>query len=166
MAGVVAAASSLQAAAAGGESARAVPVTLASFSPVGRFGQGAGLAPADCIIPVCITSVCRHVLHAASGALLSCLDPAVLSATVGASFKLFLICAATGWLLRHGKIPAATATVLSQARCTVSSAVSSALTGKIYTCTGPPAEPPLLLVFGASSSPEERLRPGEPNSPG
>lgn len=46
----------------------------------------------------------------------SSIDPAVLSATVNASGKLFLICAAVGWLLRTGRIPNSTATVLSQVR--------------------------------------------------
>ncbi len=45
----------------------------------------------------------------------SSIDPAVLGATATASYKLFLVCAAVGWLLKTNKIPDATASVLSQA---------------------------------------------------
>ena len=39
----------------------------------------------------------------------------VLAATVSASFKLFLMCGFTGWLLQSGRIPQESATVLSKA---------------------------------------------------
>lgn len=42
------------------------------------------------------------------------IDPGVLAATISASGKLLLICAAVGWLLRTGRIPNSTATVMSQ----------------------------------------------------
>ena len=44
------------------------------------------------------------------------IDPGVLAATVSASGKLFIICSAVGWLLKTGRIPNSTATVMSQAR--------------------------------------------------
>ena len=43
-------------------------------------------------------------------------DPVVFGATASASYKLFLICLAVGWLLKTKKIPNETASVLSQAR--------------------------------------------------
>jgi predicted permease len=51
--------------------------------------------------------------RAALGA--AALDPAVLGPALGASYKLLLICSAVGWLLRAGRLPPATAAVLSQA---------------------------------------------------
>lgn len=42
------------------------------------------------------------------------IDPVVLGSTASASFKLFLICAAVGWLLKTRRIPNDTASVLSQ----------------------------------------------------
>lgn len=41
------------------------------------------------------------------------IDPVVLGSTASASFKLFLVCAAVGWLLKRGRLPIATASVLS-----------------------------------------------------
>lgn len=41
------------------------------------------------------------------------LDPVVLGSTTAASFKLFLVCAAVGWLLKKGRLPNVTASVLS-----------------------------------------------------
>ena len=38
----------------------------------------------------------------------------VLAATMGASFKLFLLCGLVGWLLHTRRIPDQTATVLSK----------------------------------------------------
>ena len=57
-------------------------------------------------------------LQQGSFLLRAALDPAVFSATVGACFKLSLICAVVGWLLKTRRIPNSTATVLSQARAT------------------------------------------------
>ncbi|KAL4517882.1 hypothetical protein Ndes2526B_g02280 [Nannochloris sp. 'desiccata'] len=42
------------------------------------------------------------------------IDPIILGATASASYKLFLVCVAVGWLLKTNKIPGATASVLSQ----------------------------------------------------
>ena len=50
----------------------------------------------------------------AGTALESCINDGVLSATTSASFKLFLVCGFTGWLLQTGRIPQDTATVLSK----------------------------------------------------
>ena len=47
-------------------------------------------------------------------ALESCVHDGVLAATVSASFKLFLMCGFTGWLLQSGRIPQESATVLSK----------------------------------------------------
>lgn len=50
---------------------------------------------------------------AASG-LAAAIDPGVLAATMAASGKLLIICGAVGYLLRSGRIPNSTATVMSQ----------------------------------------------------
>ena len=42
------------------------------------------------------------------------MDRGVLAATIGASFKLFMLCGFVGWLLHSGRIPQESATVLSQ----------------------------------------------------
>ena len=52
--------------------------------------------------------------QAAVASLHGCIDPVVLAATTNASFKLFLICAVVGWLLKTGRIPNSTATVMSK----------------------------------------------------
>ena len=44
----------------------------------------------------------------------ACVDRGVLAATIGASFKLFMLCGFVGWLLHSGRIPQESATVLSQ----------------------------------------------------
>ena len=44
----------------------------------------------------------------------ACVDRSVLAATIGASFKLFMLCGFVGWLLHSGRIPQESATVLSQ----------------------------------------------------
>ncbi len=49
----------------------------------------------------------------------TCIHDGVLAATMGASFKLFLLCGFVGWLLHRGRIPSDTATVLSKVRSTV-----------------------------------------------
>lgn len=54
------------------------------------------------------------VMQVAAGSLAAAIDPGVLGATIAASGKLLLICAAVGWLLRSGRIPNSTATVMSQ----------------------------------------------------
>lgn len=50
----------------------------------------------------------------AGAALESCIHDGVLTATISASFKLFLMCGFTGWLLQSGRIPSESATVLSK----------------------------------------------------
>lgn len=55
-------------------------------------------------------------VQAAAASLQGAIDPAVLAATTNASFKLFLICAVVGWLLKTGRIPNSTATVMSKVR--------------------------------------------------
>lgn len=54
--------------------------------------------------------------QAAAASLHGAIDPVVLAATTNASFKLFLICAVVGWLLKSGRIPNSTATVMSKVR--------------------------------------------------
>ena len=53
---------------------------------------------------------------ALAAAALQRIDPHVLGATVGASFKLSLICCLVGWLLRSKQIPGTAAPVLSKVR--------------------------------------------------
>ncbi len=48
-------------------------------------------------------------------ALESCIHDGIFTATISASFKLFLMCGFTGWLLQSGRIPPDSATVLSKA---------------------------------------------------
>lgn len=74
------------------------------------------------------TAVSQHLLGAAvkvaalvpdlaasaGSSLAAAIDLGVLGATINASAKLFLICAAVGWLLRSGRIPNSTSTVLSK----------------------------------------------------
>ena len=55
-----------------------------------------------------------HVLFTGT-AFESCLHSGVLAATISASFKLFIICGFTGWLMQSGRIPHESATVLSKA---------------------------------------------------
>ena len=43
-----------------------------------------------------------------------CLQGGVLEATVGATFKLFLVCGFVGWLLNSGRISDDTAPILSK----------------------------------------------------
>ena len=47
-------------------------------------------------------------------ALESCIHDGIFTATISASFKLFLMCGFTGWLLQSGRIPPDSATVLSK----------------------------------------------------
>ena len=81
----------------------AVVTAAAAGVPVQLLGTVAALAAAG-------------PRHLALGGLLpsGVIDPQVLAATLNASTKLFIICAAVGWLLRSGRLPNSTATVLSQ----------------------------------------------------
>jgi predicted permease len=78
----------------------------------------------------------------------SSIDPWVLGSTASATFKLFLICAAVGWLLRAGRIPNATAAVLSQVSfqllipCMLFSKVAATLA----------AQPDATLVLGMAAA--------------
>ena len=77
------------------------------------------------------------------------IDPLILSATTAASIKLLLICVGVGWLLRSGKIPNSTGTVLSQVSfsifipCMLFSKVSSTL------ASNPPTALLLTLIISA-----------------
>ena len=62
-------------------------------------------------------TACPPDARAVGAATAGLIDVRVLGATVNASFKLFLICAVVGALLRSRRIPNSTATVLSQVRC-------------------------------------------------
>jgi predicted permease len=72
------------------------------------------------------------------------IDPIILGATASASYKLFLVCVAVGWLLKTNKIPGATASVLSQVSfqllipCMLFSKVASTLA----------ATPDTMFLFG------------------
>ncbi|KAL4855619.1 hypothetical protein ACK3TF_003943 [Chlorella vulgaris] len=55
-----------------------------------------------------------NLVSSAASSVASSIDVGVLSATLNASAKLAIICAAVGWLLRSGRIPNSTATVLSK----------------------------------------------------
>ncbi len=76
------------------------PITVAALP-----GGGVGTA-AKAVVAV----------QAAAASLQGAIDPTVLAATTNASFKLFLICAVVGWLLKTGRIPNSTATVMSKVR--------------------------------------------------
>lgn len=80
-----------------------------------RRRRRCGGAPVQAALPAPVASL-AGIANAAAGSLRAAIDPAVLGATVNASGKLFLICAAVGWLLRTGRIPNSTATVLSKVR--------------------------------------------------
>lgn len=80
---------------------------------MGRCGSGrqgttprrrrCAAAPHAVLVPASIVGAAARMAAAVPAALAGVIDPAVLSATVNASGKLFLICAAVGWLLRTGR---------------------------------------------------------------
>jgi hypothetical protein len=84
-------------------SARCTRVVAASALPQQLLGAAARAGTLAC---GAATSSCQ--------ALAAAVDPAVLAATLHASAKLLIICGAVGWLLRSGRIPNSTATVLSK----------------------------------------------------
>ena len=87
-----------------------------SAMPQPHSSAGAATTAATAAAAAAALVALRSPLGAAAAAgLRAYIDPHVLGATLGASFKLVLVVTAMAWLLRTGRLPNSTATVLSKA---------------------------------------------------
>ncbi|PRW21016.1 auxin efflux carrier family [Chlorella sorokiniana] len=86
-------------------------------------------------------------VQSAAASLQSAIDPVVLAATTNASFKLFLICAVVGWLLKTGRIPNSTATVMS--KISFELLIPAMLFSKVAATLAAMPDPTLLLGIAA-----------------
>lgn len=85
--------------------AAAAAVALPALEPIAAGAAAAGAAAAA-------AAAAHH--SGALVALLRLIDPHVLGATMGATFKLSLVCALVGWLIQTKQIPQNAASVLSK----------------------------------------------------
>lgn len=91
------------------------PLSLEAPADVGRRWGAATLLLGAAAAAAGAVAVAGTMPALAAGTLQQ-IDPHVLGATVGASFKLSLVCCLVGWLLRTKQIPANAAPVLSKVR--------------------------------------------------